>query len=179
MNKVNTTQSASNTTENVMPMPLDFINDVFKGGYDEKIDRAYMKLLQSDVVKKIRPYVDKALEDEKYEGSPIYNGYIDRDTINTIVDRAIYYASQDYPEITQLFSNIDTSEYSKTTLLRALVHQLVLSTIYYELRPENKNNINYDNKDIVTPVTEEQQMMPMDNMDTSKNDDIMPLPLGA
>ncbi len=131
MNKVNTTQSASNATENIMPMPLDFINDIFKGGYDEKIDRAYMKLLQSDIVKKIRPYVDMALEDEKYEGSPIYNGYIDRDTINTVVDKAIYYASQDYPEITQLFSDIDTTEYSKTTLLRALVHQLVLSTIYY------------------------------------------------
>ncbi len=151
MNKINTTQNASNVTENIMPMPLDFLTDVFKGGYNEQIDKAYMKLLQSDIVKKIKPFVEMALNEEKYEGSPIYNGYLDRDTVSTIVDKVIYYAGEQYPEIIELFENIDTTEYGIPTLLRAIIHELVLNSIYYDIRPENKDNIHYNNDEIITP----------------------------
>lgn len=173
MNKVNITQNASNYIETIMPLPLESLEQAIKkGNYDEKIDRAYMKLLQSNLVKKLNPIIDNVLEEEQYEGSPIYNGYIDRDTISTIVDKVIYYAQEQYPEIKEVFEEIDTNEYSKLMLLRSIIHELVLAKIYYVIRPDNKDNINYNNDDIITPNTEIEDISP-DNIET------MPLPIGA
>lgn len=174
MNKINATNTASNTRENVMPMPLDYIKGTIKNGYNEQKDKSYMKFLQSDLYKMLKPYVDKAIADDNYEGSPIFNGYVDRDTIGSIVDKAIYYAMQEHPNIEELVQDVDTSGINKSILLRAVVQNIVLDEIFYTVRPNHKGDIKYENiiSDQMVPENElptdfispEMLPMPLDNI---------------
>ncbi len=171
MNKVNATNAASNTRDNVMPMPLDYIKQTIKTGSDMQKDKAYVKFLQSDIYKLLKPYVDMAIADDNYEGSPIFNGYIDRDTIGSIVDKAIYYAKQDHPNIDEIVQNVDTSSLSKNMLLRAVVQNMVLDVIFNEIRPNYKGEIEYDN-------TLSDQMVPEDELPADFiSPDMLPMPL--
>lgn len=171
MNKINASRNLLTANDNIMPLPLNTIKEIIKSGYDENIDKEYMQFLQTNIYKKLKPYVDKALAEEQYEGSPIYNGYIDKDTIGSIVDKAIYFAEQDIPELKDIISNIDTaSEFTQTALLRAIVQSIILNDIFNELRPANQDSINYDNSDVTIPIEE-------DMTTESSYDEIMPSPI--
>ncbi len=177
MNKINTTQFVVNSNDNIMPLPLDVIKQVVKGSYDEQTDKTYMAFLQSDIYKILKPYVDEALKYEQYPGSPIYTGYIDRDTIGTIVDKAIYYAEQDNADISEIVKNIDTTQFSKNTLLRAIVQQIVLNEVFFELRPANKDEITYENlKNTMVPENDTLETETSDEIKVN-NSDIMPMPM--
>lgn len=166
MKKVNIPKYAFNTTENVMPMPLDYIRTIENNGYDEQTEKELFALLQSGIYKILKPYVDRALKDEDYFGSPIYNGHIDRDTIGSIVDKAIYYAEQEIPAIAEIVENVDESEFGKDLLLRSIVQQIVLYEMFFVLRPLMQNEINY-----IEPDTEEET--------NTENNSVMPMPLNS
>ncbi len=169
MNTINATKT-SNFSDNIMPMPLDMLKQVVNGGYDEQTDKLYMKFLQSNLYTTLKPYVDQALADEQYVGSPIYNGYIDRDTIGTIVDKAIYYAEQNVPDINKIVENVDTSNYSKSALLRTIVQTMVVDEVFFNLRPANKDAIYYDN-------TLSDQMINIEENNMINMDNLMPSPI--
>ncbi len=171
MNKTNVSIAASNTRDNVMPMPLDYIKQTIKKGSDIQKDKSYMQFLQSDIYKLLKPYVDMAVADDNYEGSPIFNGYVDRDTIGAIIDKAIYYAKQDHPNIDEIVQNIDTSSISKNMLLRAVVQNIVLDVIFNEIRPNYDGEIEYDN-------TLNDQIVPEDELPTGFiSPEMLPMPL--
>lgn len=164
MKKVNVTKYATNGNENVMPLPLDSMEDMTNNGYNEQSEKELFELLQSSIYRTLKPFVDRALQEEDYYGSPIYNGHIDRDTIGAIVDKTIYYAQQEIPAIAQLIESIDEEEYGKSLLLRTIVQQIVLYEIFFVLRPIMQNEINYNSSN--------------NTQNTNQNNDIiMPMPL--
>ncbi len=171
MNKINTNINTSTTKNNVMPMPLEFVKTIVEGKYNLQTDINYMQFVQSNLYKTLKPYVYKAISESDYEGSPIYNGYLDRDTIGSIVDKAIFYAEQDNSTVKTINENIDESSFSKATLLRAVVQAIVLDTIYFEFRPNNSDNILYENDYFDQIIPEED--LPQDFIST----ETLPLPL--
>ncbi len=171
MNKTNTNINASNTKNNVMPLPLSAIKNIFEGKYDKTVETQYMQFLQTNLYKVLKPYVYKALSDDDYEGSPIYNGYVDRDTIGTIVDKAIYYAEQDNEAIKKITETIDVSDFSKNALLRSVVQSVVLDILYFEFRANNSDNIIYENDYF-------EQIIPDDKLpENFISSETLPLPL--
>lgn len=167
MEKVKKAYQMSGNKANVMPLPLEqiknVINNVIKNNYNSKDDLIYMNLLQSRVAKLLQPYVEMAIKEDLYTGSPIFNGYVDRDTIGTIVDKAIYYAKEDEQNIAEILKSEDLSNWSKSELLRAVVQAMVLHEIFAIVRPENSGDIKMDNNssDNITPMPIS-MLMPMD-----------------
>lgn len=152
---------------NIMPLPLEQIKNKVMNNYDKYDDLSYMRLLQSRIGKIILPYVDKAIAEEMYAGSPIYNGYIDKDTIGTIVDKTINYLGEDLKEVTDIIEQSSELGWSKNELLRALVQTMVLHELYAVIRPNNQGSITVDNNksENIVPI---EMTTPMD-VDTKAN----------
>lgn len=167
MEKVKKAFQMSSNKENIMPLPLEqiknVINNVIKNNYNSKDDLIYMNLLQSRVARILQPYVEMAIKEDLYTGSPVFNGYVDRDTVGTIVDKAIYYAKDDEENIANIIKDEDLSNWSKSELLRAVVQAMVLHEIFAIIRPENSGEIKTDNNnsDNVTPMPIS-MLMPME-----------------
>lgn len=186
MQIVNKLNKIYDDLSNIMPLPLESLQNKMNNGYNQQKDLEYMNLLESRIAKILEQYVIKAINDEKYIGSPIYNGYIDRDTISTIVDKAIYYAEQNVGEVKDIVANYDSNYWSKNEFLRAVVQTMVLHYLFSVVRPENKDKITIDNNknNNITPMPVEDTILPtaenlpIDELNISSYTTLMPLDEG-
>lgn len=181
MQIVNKLNKMYDDLSNIMPLPLESLQNKINNGYNQQKDLEYMNLLESRISKILEGYVIRAINDEKYIGSPIYNGYVDRDTISTIVDKAIYYAEQNVSEIKDIVANYDSNYWSKNEFLRTVVQNMVLHYLFSVVRPENKDKITIDNNksNNIMPMPVEDDTMttniPIDEMNVSSYTTLMPI----
>ncbi len=92
--------------------------------------KEYIKALYSEIIKVLYKYVIETLEDYNYEGSPIKNEYIDRETLNQIIDRVIEKAGEleEIDEIA-LKENLKGS-FNEKILLRGIIELLIINELF-------------------------------------------------
>lgn len=90
----------------------------------------YIKALQSKQVKKLYGYVEEILREYDYDGSPTKNGYIDRETLNQIIDRVLLKA-QELEEIDEIIINENfKGMFNPRMLLRGLVELIIINELF-------------------------------------------------
>ncbi len=97
---------------------------------DKKDNKKYIKELYSKATKILYSYVLEVLKKYEYEGSPIYNEYIDRETLNQIIDRVLEKAGElDYIEEIILKEDI-SNIIDEKILLRALIELIIINELF-------------------------------------------------
>lgn len=100
-------------------------------------DIKYMQLLYTNIAKALLPYVKKVLDEYEYDGSFVYDKYIDKESIAHMVDRIVEYAkTMDYVENIVLEDN--TIQWDKLDLLRTDIQSLLLNELFINRRPNYK-----------------------------------------
>ncbi len=97
----------------------------------------YIKELYSKTTKVLYDYVLKTIKDYEYEGSPIYDGYIDRETLNQMIDRVLEKAGElDYIEEIVLKESV-TSVVDEKMLLRAIIELIIINELFVTSNEED------------------------------------------
>ncbi len=97
---------------------------------DMKNNEDYIKALYSKAIKVLYNYVLEVLEEYQYEGSPINNGFIDRETLNQIIDNVLLKASE-LEEIDEI--NIKDNlkgVFNEKAMLRGLIELMVINELF-------------------------------------------------
>lgn len=112
-------------------------------------DLQYMKLLYGDIGKILAPYVESVVEEFDYEGSPIYNDYIDRHTINQMVFLVFSRGKERLYQVEEIYLSDDFNPWGEKNLLRQLIQTMILNEVYsikrHNVLKYNNNNVN-DNR---------------------------------
>jgi len=105
-------------------------------------DFELMRLLYTNINKTLYPIIVEVLDEYEYDGSPIYEQGIDRETIAQLVDRVLRRGSElsdDLQEAMLDEQNTQALEYrfdwNRGTLLEAAVEALLLNEIFGIRRP--------------------------------------------
>ncbi len=97
---------------------------------NKKNDKKYIKEMYSKTTKILYEYVLEVLKSYEYEGSPIYNDYIDRETLNQMVDRVLEKAGElAYIEEVILKEEINDLVDVKL-LLRAVIELIIINELF-------------------------------------------------
>lgn len=112
--------------EGMLPRPLSEPDD------EQEIE--FLKLLYSEINKKLEPYVESVLSQNEYTGSPVMDEYIDRETIARIVDQVLELAANDLSEVGDIVNEAPRNIWSRPLLLRAIIEGLVIRSLYWRRR---------------------------------------------
>lgn len=106
-----------------------------------KNDMSLMHELYTEINKLMYPFVKQTLDELEYEGSPVYNGEIDRETLAQMIDRTIYFAKNSSDEVQEIFleKNPESSgSWTKQKMLRSIIESILLNDIFGIRRPRYK-----------------------------------------
>ncbi len=106
-------------------------------------DMRYLKLLYSDLSKRILPIIDSVLKEYEYDGSPIYDEQMSREALGQIVDEVIAEAQKNMNQVEEITLDEDRYYWGKYFLLNTLVESLILNEIYGCKRPNYRRYHNY------------------------------------
>lgn len=137
--------------ENSIKMPSDEnnrpmwpVDDYFQGKRDFSRDEELMINLYSDLNSSLYPIVHEVISEFELTKSPIFDDYINRETIAQLVDRSINRARVVLNPVDEIMTS-DISEYPiyigmnrywhPRFLLRAMVESLVINEIFRIRRP--------------------------------------------
>lgn len=117
-------------------------------------DIELMHLLYTNINKELYPIVIEILNQYEYDGSPLYDEYIDRETISQLTDIVLKRAaelSDDVQETMLDEGNSITSDYhymwNKENMLKSIAELLIMHEIFSVRRPYYRNlNTVYTNK---------------------------------
>ncbi len=116
--------------DEVMPPPLETLKNL----KDMEIDKYSLKILYNRLSEQLLPYIEKVVGEWSYDGSPIYDVEVSRDTVGTITDKVIYLASQDIPKINEILESDNFGSWSDNEMLRSIVESIVINEIFIEKR---------------------------------------------
>ncbi len=90
----------------------------------------YVKQLYSETIKVLYKYVEKVIKDYEYEGSPINSGYIDRETLNQMIDRVLE-KGQELEEIDEIvLKESFKGLINEKMLLRGLIELIIVNELF-------------------------------------------------
>ncbi|WP_058485579.1 hypothetical protein [Defluviitalea phaphyphila] len=92
-------------------------------------DLEHIKKMHSDLNKKIQRHIECECDRMDYEGSPIYDEYLDNNIIEQIVDRVYERIVNEMPEILEE-EDMDRQRIPRSRLVRSLAGALLLTEIY-------------------------------------------------
>ncbi len=107
---------------------LNTNNDV-----QEEMD--FFENLLSEINKRIYPHMLNVLNKEEYEGSPIYNNYLDREYIAQLVDKVLDNIINSIEEADDINMDTKRGHWCRYSLLRALIEKHILCELYSFRRP--------------------------------------------
>jgi len=111
--------------------------------YNANEESEFMKLMYSEINRRLQPHVITVLNQYEYPGSPVYseNGF-SREELGQMVDR-VFLSSQTTMDTTQeiyLSENISTFEHwNKKEILKNFIESLLLNEIFNIRRPRYFN----------------------------------------
>ncbi len=125
----------------------------------DSIDKEYIKNLYTKIVKFFSKYVDEVILEYEYEGSPKNIKYIDRETLNQMIDRVLYKASE-FDEIDEIvLNNFDYGDFTQKILLRAVIELLLINELFI-----------FDEDDITTEEVDDNANLSIELIDKSEID---------
>ncbi len=123
-------QNPQNPIEGMLPQPL---ND----GYNEN-EVEFIRQLYSEIAKQIQPFVEQVLDEYEYNGSPIYDEFLDKESMAQIVDKVADLVFANVAEASQIGAESYRQPWTMYRMFRTVVELLVLSEIYWRRRPVNR-----------------------------------------
>ncbi|MFV0520554.1 MAG: hypothetical protein ACK5LY_09825 [Lachnospirales bacterium] len=120
-------------------------NNILKDEYDIESNARYQKLLYSDFSKQLYPYIEDVLDEYEYNGSVIYDKYIDRHSVFLMVTRVMENLGK-----SNYFRDFANSDFEKLvssyTVLRADVETMLLSELFFirRLKYHKEGKLNND-----------------------------------
>lgn len=140
-----TEPTEQNPEEMPSPWPGIIPEDMDQILPEEELERdmRYLKLLYSDLSKRILPIIDSVLKEYEYDGSPIYDEQMSREALGQIVDKVISEAQKNMNPVEEITLDEDRYYWGKYFLLNTLVESLILNEIYGCKRPNYRRYHNY------------------------------------
>ncbi len=110
----------------------------------EEDEITFIQNLCSPIAKILKPHVNKVLKDYEYKGSPVYDEYIDRETLAQMVDKVMSYAKNNLDEVDEIaVSETNHEPWSKLRLLRTIIEIHLLMNLYMEKRKTYRHECMY------------------------------------
>lgn len=103
---------------------------------DMETDMEFMRQLFSEINKKLYSYVVEVINQNEYEGSPIYDEHINREYLAQLVDQVIEKAANSINEIEEINLEMERTYWGRNKLLRSSVESTVLHELYGHRRPK-------------------------------------------
>lgn len=90
----------------------------------------YVKMILSEISRKLYPFVLDVLREYEYEGSPIYDEYLDKEALAQIVDKVIDKAKNEIAEVNDI-TNMEArpNKWTVYQMLRAIIEMLIVTFI--------------------------------------------------
>ncbi len=98
----------------------------------------YIKYVFTETNKVLYPFVVSVINEYQYTNSPIYDEYVDKETIQQIVDQVIDMALSSVPELETIQPSEDNNYWSIYRILRSAVESLVLFRLFVVRRERNE-----------------------------------------
>ncbi len=107
-------------------------------------DAKYYNFVMSELSREIDKIIDEILNEYEYEGSPIFENQIDRESLAQIVSKIIELAIDRIDELKDIKPDMKMQNFSAGpySILKALVEALVINNIFMKRRPM-RNGFNY------------------------------------
>jgi len=112
-------------------------SDLFESDLFDR-DLNCMKNLACEISGRIQPFIDQALNEFAYEGSPIMNVSPEREFIEKLAALALKKAAIQIPEIEEILQDTEAQRisWSRYGLLKALFESVVLKELFLGRRPK-------------------------------------------
>ncbi len=109
---------------------------------DDDTDDNEVKFLHnliSSIPRILKPHVSRVLNEYEYHGSPVYDEYLDRETLAQMVDKVMSYAKNHLDEVDEItVSDNESGTWSKFKLLHSIIEILVLVHLFMVNRKRYK-----------------------------------------
>ncbi len=91
----------------------------------------YIKMIYAEINKKMYPIIEEVLREYNFKDSPIFDSYIDKETLAQIVDKVIERAKISIEDVNKLEDkDEDHEKWGLYQMLRAIVESLVIFQLY-------------------------------------------------
>ncbi len=127
------------------PLPLEHLCADSPVDHDvEDDDIKFIHNLISSIPRILKPHVTRVLNEYEYHGSPVYDEYIDRETLSQMIDKVMNYAKNHLDEVDEITVSDNESEpWGKFKLLHSIVEILLLVHLYMVNRKRYKQENMY------------------------------------
>jgi|GEM_PF-4130402 len=105
---------------------------------DMETDLMFIRQLFGEINKKLYSYVIEVVNENEYEGSPIYDEQISREYLAQLVDQVIERAARGINEVEEIHLELETERtyWGRNKLLRSVVESSVLHELHGYRRPK-------------------------------------------
>lgn len=107
---------------------------------DMEADMEFMQQLFNEINKRLHAYVIEVINENEYEGSPIYDEQITREFIAQLVDQVLEKAAQGINEVEEINLEMERSYWGRPKLLRSAVETSILHELYGHRRPRYRRH---------------------------------------
>ncbi len=109
-------------------MPMENMPQQPEMSTEEELE--YVKMILSEISRKLYPFVLDVLREYEYEGSPIYDEYLDKEALAQIVDKVIDKAKNEIAEVNDI-TNMEArpNKWTVYQMLRAIIEMLIVTFI--------------------------------------------------
>lgn len=118
---------------------LEKMKELPKPVCSEKSDSEYLSVAKNELNQQLDTIIDEVLNDYEYDGSPIFNDEIDRETLAQIVQRVIDLAIQRIDELKDVKTQAQNFGFNQYIILKALAEALIINNIFLKRKPIHKN----------------------------------------
>lgn len=107
---------------------------------DMEADLEFMRQLYNEINKRLNAYVIEVINENEYEGSPIYDEQISKEFIAQLVDQVLEKAAQGINEVEEINLEMERAYWGRPKLLRSAVETSVLHELYGHRRPRYRRH---------------------------------------
>lgn len=130
-----------------IPQPTPLNNYGCNNAYFAR-DIELMHILYRDINKAIYNVVNEVLDEYSYNGSPMYEEYIDRETVAQLTDQVMERMNKNFDDVQEIMLDENNymseyrTEWNSQTLLEALIEAILLTEIFTVRRPNYRKLTN-------------------------------------
>ncbi len=120
-----------------MPILNSFPNPLneSKPKSNEENDEELTELLLGEINKMLMPYIKEVLNEYEYEGSPVYDEQMDKETFMQIIGKVIEKARKNIYELDEIMNEQVRNVWVGYKLINAIVEALIINELFFRRRP--------------------------------------------
>ena len=111
----------------------------------KEADNEYLNFAMSELSRELNTIIDEVLNEYEYDGSPIFEDQIDRETLAQIISKVVDLAIERIDELKDIKMEPETQNigFRPYSILQSLIEALIINNIFLKRKPVHKNFNNF------------------------------------